>query len=68
MSRTRRQYRDVACVHQHFPAVCASQHQPRVTAREAEHLVGRRMVMMEVIHAITPLWRPSISPELRFHL
>ncbi len=68
VARARRQNRDVSRRYHHFMAVLAAEHQPRVTAGKAEHLVGRRMVMMKVIHTIPPLRGPSVLTECGLHL
>ncbi len=67
MTGARRQHHDISSFHDHFVAIGAAKHQPCPTACEAENLVGGRMVMMEVIDAVSPLWRPAVLLKLCFH-
>ena len=59
---------DISGLHKYFMPVLASEHQPSVTAGKAEHFVGRRMVMVKVIHTIAPLRGPSVLTGFRLHL
>lgn len=51
---------DVARSNLKFVAVLPSQDKPRLSAGETKHLVRCRMVVMEIIDAIPPLWRPAV--------
>ena len=67
MTCTRWQHHDVSSSNRHFAAVRAAKHQPGAAPCEAENLVGSRVIVMEVVDAVAPLWRPAILLELRFH-
>ncbi len=65
VTRSGRQHSDVTSPYFQIVPVLASQHQARMSTGETEHLVCRRMVMMEVVYSITPLRRPAILCEKR---
>ncbi len=68
MARPRRQYRDISRLYHDLMAVFTSQHQPGATAGEAENLVSGGMIVMKVIHAISPLRGPSVPTKFGLHL
>lgn len=64
MSCPRRQNSNVTSMHCNLMPNLAAQHQPRLPRREPQHLVRRRMIVMEVINSIARL-RPAILNEYR---
>ena len=41
----------------------ATQNEARATDREAEHLVGVGVIVMEAVYAVAPLRRPAVTLE-----
>ena len=55
------QHRNIASLHDHLVSVLSTQHQPRGTAGEPEHFMCSRVIVMEVVHSVSPLRRPAIA-------
>jgi hypothetical protein len=48
--------------------ILAAQHQFGVAARETKHFMRRGVIVVKVVNAVTPLWRPTVKLEPRFEV
>jgi GNAT superfamily N-acetyltransferase len=63
MPGTRRQHGHVSRSNPHLSPVLATQHEPRRSGDKAQHLVRSGVVMVKIVHAVSPLRRPSVPAK-----
>lgn len=67
MTRAGGQQKHITRVDNQFPAAVAAQGQRGRAFGDAEDLVAFRMIVMEVVDAVAPGWRPAIVRKALFH-
>jgi hypothetical protein len=63
MTGTGGQNRDITRANHNLAPILASKYQCRTPLNKTEHLVCGGVVMMEIVHAISPLRRPAIAQK-----